>query len=78
MQRSLLFSQEFEEENEYKTHSTITKNGIKIIGEYRNDYNNSIIEFMQDDRFYIKGIGTNMDLYETRDAIQELESDELG
>ena len=72
-----MFSQEFEEESETKTRRTTSKNGIKAIEEYRKNSNNSSIEFMKDDRFYIKATGTNMDLEETWDAIDELETDDL-
>jgi len=74
----MLFSQEFEEETEYKIRRTTTKDGMKVIEEYRKDNSKSTIEFMQDNRFYIKGTGTNMNLDETWDAIEKLDSDDLG
>ncbi len=74
----MLFSQEFEEETEYKTRKTAKRGGMKVIEEYRKNNNNSTIEFMQSDRFYIKGTGTNMDLDETWDNIEEMDPDKLG
>jgi len=74
----IIFSQDFEEEDEYKTRRTVTKNGVKAIEEYRKNNNRSEIQFMQDDRFYILAKGTNMDLDETWDAIEELDADDLG
>ena len=74
----ILFTQDFEEESETKMRRTVTKNGVKAIEEYRKNNNNSTIEFMRDKRFYIKGTGTNMDLDETWEAIEELDADDLG
>lgn len=73
-----MFSQDFEEESEYKTRRTITHNGVKAIEEYRKNSNSSIIEFMKGDRFYLKASGTNMNLDETWGAIEALEPDNLG
>ena len=73
----MVLSQEFEEEDEYKSRRTTTKKGMKVIEEYRKNNNNSSIEFMQGDRFYIKGSGTNMDLDETWDALEETKPDKL-
>lgn len=73
----LMFSQDFEEESEYKTRRSVTNNGVKAIEEYRKNNNNSSIEFMKNDRFYIKATGTNMNLDETWDAIEELEAEDL-
>jgi len=74
----MLFSQEFEEEDEYKTRRTVKKNGVKAIEEYRKNNNRSSIEFMKGNRFYFKTTGTNMNLDETWDGIEELETDDLG
>lgn len=73
----MMFSQDFEEEDEYKSRRTTKKNGVKAIEEYRKNNNNSTIEFMHDDRFYMKATGTGMDLDETWDAIEELDVDDL-
>lgn len=73
----MLFSQEFEEETEYKTRRTAKRGGMKVIEEYKKNNNNSTIEFMQNDRFYIKVTGTNMDLDETWDNIKEMDADKL-
>lgn len=74
----LLFSQEFEEEDEYKSRKTVSKNGVKAIEEYRKDGSKTSIDLMQDDRFYFKATGTNMDIDETWNAISEMELDNLG
>jgi hypothetical protein len=74
----MLFSQDFEEEDEYKTRKTVNKKGFKAIEEYRKDRNNTTIELMEDKRFYIKITGTNMDINETWDVISELEPKNLG
>ena len=57
---------------------TRTRDGIKVIEEYRKNNNNSEIQFMQDDRFYFKANGTNMDLDEVWDAVQEMDPEALG
>lgn len=67
-----------EEEDEYKRRRTVKKNGGKAIEEYRKDNNRSTIEFMKDGRFYFKVTGTNMDIDETWDAIDEIDADDLG
>jgi len=74
----MVLSQEFEEESETKSRRTVEKNGKKAIEEYRKNNNNSTIEFMENERFYIKGTGTNMDLDETWDNIEEMDADKLG
>lgn len=74
----MLLTQDFEEETEYKTRRSVTKNGMKAIEEYRKEQNNSSIEFMRDKRFYMKATGTNMDIEETWDAIDEIEVEDLG
>ena len=74
----MLFSQDFEEEDEYKTRRTVKKNGVKAIEEYKKKNNNSEIQLMEDNRFYIKANGTNMDIDETWDAIDELDIEDLG
>lgn len=74
----ILFSQDFEEEDEYKSRKTVKKNGMKAIEEYRKNNNRSTIQFFQGNRFYMNATGTNMDIDETWDAIDELEMDDLG
>ncbi|AVI50374.1 hypothetical protein C5O00_04030 [Pukyongia salina] len=74
----ILFSQDFEEEDEYKVRRTLVKNGNKAVEEYRKDGSRSEIQYMEDNRFYIMVRGTNMDLKETWDAIDELDTDDLG
>lgn len=74
----LVFSQDFEEEDEYKIRRTVRKNGMKAIEEYKKNNNNSEVQFMQNDRFYIQVNGTNMDLDETWDAIEEMDASDLS
>ncbi|MCW5518975.1 hypothetical protein J1N09_03940 [Aureitalea sp. L0-47] len=74
----ILFSQDFEEEDEYKIRRTAKRSGQKVMEESRKDGSRSEIQFMQDDRFYIKATGTNMDLEETWDAVDEFDADKLG
>ncbi len=74
----MLFSQDFEEETENKIRRTTERGGMKVIEEYRKASNSSSIEYMQDDRFFIKGTGTNMDLDETWDNLEEMDADKLG
>jgi hypothetical protein len=74
----MMFSQDFEEETEYKTRRTVTKKGVKAIEEYQKDNNRTTIEFMKKERFYIKATGTNMNLEETWDAVDELDAGDLG
>jgi hypothetical protein len=80
----MLFSQDFEEEDEYKTKRTTKRKGIKAIEEYRKSKSEdkelnsrSTIEFMQEERFYIKATGTNMNIDDTWDAIDDLDVDDL-
>lgn len=74
----ILFSQDFEEEDEYKSRRTVTKDGMKAIEEYRKGNNRSDIQMFHNNRFFVKGQGTNMDIDETWDAIGELDLDDLG
>ena len=74
----MMFTMDFEEEDENKTRRSVKKNGNKAIEEYRKNNNRSSIEFMEGNRFYIKTTGTNMDLDETWKAIDELDSEDLG
>ncbi|HPF10438.1 MAG TPA: hypothetical protein PKW08_09155 [Flavobacteriaceae bacterium] len=74
----ILFSQDFEEETENSSKRTVKKDGVKAVEEYWKNNNNSSIQFMQDDRFYIKADGKNMDLDETWNAVEELGADDLG
>src|SRR5690606_6388036 len=74
----MLMSQDFEEEDENGSRRTVTKNGKKAIEEYRSGNNNSKIQTMEGNRFYMEANGKNMDLDETWDAIDELDLEELG
>ncbi|MDC8005953.1 hypothetical protein POV27_18010 [Aureisphaera galaxeae] len=74
----IMFSQDFEEETEYKTKRTVERKGVKAVEEYSKSNNRSTIQFMQDDRFYFHVNGLNMDMDETWDAIQDLDPEDLG
>lgn len=74
----MVMSQDFEEESESGSRRTVTKNGTKAIEEYRSGNNNSTIQLMEGNRFYLEAKGNNMDLDETWDAIDEIDLDELG
>lgn len=74
----IMFTQDFEEEDEYRSRRSVKKNGLKAIEEYRKRNNNSEIQFFHDNRFYLKANGTNMDIDETWDTIEDLDLDDLG
>ncbi|MDN3723251.1 hypothetical protein QRD02_02560 [Aequorivita sp. SDUM287046] len=74
----MLMSQDFEEETETGSRKTITKNGTKAIEEYRSGNNNSTIQLMKKNRFYLEAKGNNMDLDETWDAVEEINLEKLG
>jgi len=73
----MAFSMDFEEETESKTRKTVTKKGVKAIEEYDKRRNQSVIQFMQDNRFYIKATGTNMEMNELWDLIDKMNVDDL-
>lgn len=74
----MVMSQDFEEESENGSRRTVTKNGTKAIEEYRTGNNNSTIQLMEGNRFYLEAKGNNMDIDETWDAIDELDLEDLG
>ncbi len=74
----MVMSQDFEEETETGSRRTVTKNGTKAIEEYRSGNNNSTIQLMEGNRFYLEAKGNNMDLDETWDAVDEIDLDKLG
>ncbi|MDC8002037.1 hypothetical protein POV26_13395 [Aequorivita todarodis] len=74
----MVMSQDFEEESENGSRRTVTKNGTKAIEEYRSGNNNSTIQLMEGNRFYLEAKGNNMDIDETWDAIDEIDLDKLG
>lgn len=73
----MVMSQDFEEEDENGSRRTVTKKGKKAIEEYRSGNNKSKIQLMEGNRFYLEANGTNMDLDETWDAIEELNLEKL-
>lgn len=74
----MMLSMDMEEEDEYKTRRTVTKGDVKAIEEYRKTRNSTSIQLMHGKRFYIQANGTNMDVDETWDAIDELDLEDLG
>lgn len=74
----ILLSQDFEEETESSIKKTVKRNGVKVIEEYNKNSNNSSIQFLQDERFFINAQGTDMDLDETWDVIKKLDVEDLG
>lgn len=74
----MVLSQDFEEEDENGSRRTVNKNGKKAIEEYRSSNNRSKIQLMEGNRFYLEATGTNMDLDETWDAIDDLDMEKLG
>ena len=73
----MAFSMDFEEEDEFKTRKSVTKNGTKAIEEYDKSRNRSVIQFMQDNRFYIKATGTNMELNQLWNLVNKIQNDNL-
>ncbi len=78
MAMRVAFSQDFEEETENGSRRTVNKNGMKAIEEYNKNGNHSTIQLMSDNRFYLNAKGSNMDIDETWDAIEELDLNDLG
>lgn len=74
----IMFSQDFEEETEYKTKRTTKRKGVKAVEEYAKNNNRSTIQFMHDDRFYFHVNGLDMDVDETWDTIDDLKPEKLG
>jgi hypothetical protein len=74
----MMLSMDMEEEDEYKMKRTVKKGDIKAIEEYKKKNNSTNIQLMHGKRFYIQAAGTNMDVDETWDAIDELDLDDLG
>lgn len=73
-----MFAQDFEEEDENKLRRTTTKNGVKMIEEYRKSNNRSEVQFFHDNRFFVTVKGRNMDLDETHEAIKDLDLEDLN
>lgn len=74
----MVMSQDFEEEDEYRTRKTVKRNDKKAVEEYEKANNNSQIQYLESNRFYLDAKGKNMDIDETWDAIDELKLKKLG
>lgn len=74
----MAFSMDFEEEDEFKSRKSVTKNGIKAIEEYDKRRNKSTIQLFHNDRFYLKATGEKMEIDELWDLINEINLEDLG
>jgi len=74
----MAFSMDFEEEDEFKSRKSVTKNGIKAIEEYDKRRNKSTIQLFHNDRFYLKATGEKMEIDELWDFINEINLEDLG
>lgn len=74
----MMLSMDMEEEDETKMKRTVQKGDMRAMEEYRKNNNRTTIQLMHGKRFYIQAYGTNMDVDETWDAIDELDLDDLG
>ena len=74
----MVMSQDFEEEDEYRTRKTVKRKDKKAVEEYEKGNNNSQIQYLEGNRFYLEAKGKNMDIDETWDAIDELKLKKLG
>ena len=74
----MVMSQDFEEEDEYRTRKTVKRKDKKAVEEYEKTKNNSQIQYLESNRFYLEAKGKNMDIDETWDAIDELKLKKLS
>lgn len=74
----MAFSMDFEEEDEFKSRKSVTKNGVKAIEEYDKRRNKSTIQLFHDNRFYLKATGEKMEIDELWDFINEINLEDLG
>ncbi|GGD82209.1 hypothetical protein [Planktosalinus lacus] len=73
----MAFSTDFEEEDEFKSRKTVTKNEVKAIEEYDKRRNKAVIQLMHDNRFYVKATGENMDIDTLWGLIDEMDVENL-
>ncbi len=73
----MAFSTDFEEEDEFKSRKTVTKNEVKAIEEYDKRRNRSVIQLMHGNRFYIKATGENMDIDSLWGFIDDMDVENL-
>jgi len=73
----MLFAQDFEEETEYRIKRTAERDGAKVFEDYKKDNSRSIIQVIEDNRFFITATGTNMDLDETWNTLKKFDADDL-
>lgn len=68
----MMFTQDFEEESEFKMRRSTVKNGNKAIEEVDKKRNDAVVQYLQDGRFYVKASGTNMDLEELWKLVEKM------
>mgnify|MGYP003629835005 CR=1 FL=1 len=73
----MALSQDFEEESETKMRRSTTKNGNKAVEEVDKRRSISTVQYMHQKRFYIQATGTNMDLEEVWDLLDEMDVEDL-
>ncbi|QIE59704.1 hypothetical protein G5B37_09045 [Rasiella rasia] len=73
----MMLAMDMEEEDEYKIKRTVERDNMRAMEEYKKNSNNTSIQLMHGKRFYLQANGTNMDVDETWDAIDELDLDDL-
>lgn len=74
----MAFTMDFEEETETRTRKTVTKNGVKAIEEYDRNRNQSTIQLMHNDRFYVNATGYRMSVDELWKLIDKMKLNSLG
>lgn len=74
----MALSQDFEEDSESKMRRSTTRDGNKAIEEIDKRRTLSTVQYMHEKRFYIKATGTNMDLEEVWDLLDEMDVEDLG
>ncbi len=74
----MALSQDFEEDSASKMRRSTTRDGNKAIEEVDKRRSLSNVQFMHEKRFYIKVTGTNMDLEEVWDLLDEMNVEDLG
>lgn len=74
----MMLAMDMEEEDEYKTKRTLTRNNVRAMEEYKKKSNSTVIQLMQGKRFYLQVNAKNMEIDETWEAIDDLDLDDLG
>jgi len=72
-----IFAMDYEEETEYKTKRTVTKNGQRAIIEYNKKSGDSTVETLYNDRFYLKLTANKMSVDDVWLIIKKLDLESL-